>query len=74
MLGISNIRQNLDKLDDDEKGWNSIPSLGGNQELSIVSESGMYCLVLKSRKPQARTSKGSVSNARVPDQSGQLFN
>ena len=54
VLDIQNIRQNLERLDDDEKGVSSIYSLGGIQEMSIVSESGMYSLVLTSRKPQAK--------------------
>jgi anti-repressor protein len=54
VLDIHNIRQNLERLDDDEKGVSNIYTLGGSQEMSIVSESGMYSLVLTSRKPQAK--------------------
>jgi prophage antirepressor-like protein len=41
-------------LDDDEKGTHAVSTLGGKQNLTIVSESGMYALVLRSRKPEAR--------------------
>jgi len=41
-------------LDDDEKGTNSIRTLGGPQDLLIVSESGRYSLIFKSRKPSAK--------------------
>lgn len=37
------------KLDDDEKGISSIDTLGGAQELLVVSESGLYALALRCR-------------------------
>jgi len=41
-------------LDDDEKGVANGDTLGGRQVLTIINESGLYALVLRSRKPQAR--------------------
>ena len=38
-------------LDDDEKGTSIICTLGGSQELLIFNESGLYSLILRSRKP-----------------------
>ncbi|PKB90897.1 hypothetical protein A8A01_03045 [Ewingella americana] len=37
------------KLDDDEKGLHSTQTLGGVQQVAIVSESGMWTLVLRCR-------------------------
>lgn len=37
------------KLDDDEKGLHLMQTLGGRQKVAIVSESGMYTLVLRCR-------------------------
>lgn len=37
------------KLDDDEKGLHSMQTLGGQQSVTVVSESGMYALVLRCR-------------------------
>lgn len=37
------------KLDDDEKGLHSIQTLGGSQKMAVVSESGMWTLVLRCR-------------------------
>lgn len=54
VLGIGNARQALTRLDADEKGVTSNDTLGGNQEMNVVSESGMYCLVLSSRKAEAK--------------------
>jgi prophage antirepressor-like protein len=41
-------------LDDDEKGTHNVCTLGGEQKLTVISESGLYALVLRSRKPEAR--------------------
>ncbi|EAS0448462.1 hypothetical protein E9219_18375 [Salmonella enterica] len=37
------------KLDDDEKGLHSTQTPGGMQEISIISESGLYTLILRCR-------------------------
>jgi hypothetical protein len=54
VLGIKNHRDSLRHLDDDEKGVVSTDTLGGVQKISVVNESGLYALVLRSRKPEAR--------------------
>ena len=41
-------------LDDDEKGMQNLHTLGGDQELLVVSESGLYAAILKSRRAEAR--------------------
>ncbi|CAM4178301.1 BRO family protein [Comamonas aquatilis] len=54
-LGYRNSRKAVaDHLDDDERGVTTSDTLGGNQQLTIISESGLYALVLRSRKPEAR--------------------
>lgn len=40
-------------LDPDEKGAGITGSPGGDQEVLIVSESGLYALIFRSRKPEA---------------------
>lgn len=54
VLGIKNHRDSLQHLDEDEKGVASSDTLGGQQKISVVNESGLYALVLRSRKPEAR--------------------
>lgn len=56
-LALTNSRKALTALDDDEKGVTLSYTLGGEQNLSIVSESGMYTLVLRCRDA---VNKGSV--------------
>lgn len=54
------------RLDDDEKGRCSIPPLGGSQEMSVVNESGLYSLILGSRKPEAKRFKKWVTGEVLP--------
>ena len=41
-------------LDDDEKGIHKVDTLGGKQEMTMINESGLYHLVLLSKKPEAK--------------------
>lgn len=56
----------LAHLDDDEKRTEIIPSAGGPQETSIISESGLYTLIFKSRKPEARRFRKWVTSEVLP--------
>ena len=62
-LEIGNSRDAAASLDDDEKGVALIDTPGGKQEMSIISEPGLYSLVLRSRKPEAKAFPPSVSTA-----------
>jgi hypothetical protein len=54
VLGIGNSRDAVSRLDDDEKGVGEIDTLGGRQSVSIISEPGLYSLVGRSNKPNAK--------------------
>ena len=54
VLEIEFYRDATARLDDDERGSVLVDTLGGKQEMSTISESGLYALVFRSRKPQAR--------------------
>lgn len=53
-LEIRNSRDAVAKLDDDEKGVGNADTLGGNQEVAVVNEPGVYRLAFTSRKEAAR--------------------
>lgn len=59
-------RKALERLDDDEKGVSSIHTPGGMQEMTVVSESGLFNLVLGSRKPEAKRFKRWVTHEVLP--------
>jgi len=66
ILGLSNHRDALASLDDDEKGVALTDTPGGAQEVLTVSESGLYALVMRSRKPQARAFRKWVTSVVLP--------
>ena len=49
-LGLTNSREALSSLDDDEKGVSITDTLGGPQEIVIISEAGLYTLILRMRR------------------------
>jgi len=54
------------RLDDDEKGVVSNDTPGGQQEMTTINESGLYSLILSSRKPEARAFKRWVTHEVLP--------
>lgn len=61
-LGTEQIR----RLDDDEKGLHLTQTPGGKQEMSIINESGLYALILRSRKPEAKRFRKWVTSEVLP--------
>lgn len=47
-LGITNHRNAIGKLDADEKGVQIMDTLGGAQQISVINESGLYAITLRS--------------------------
>lgn len=66
VLEIANVSQALGNLDDDEKGISKTYTLGGVQELLTINESGLYALVLRSNKPQAKAFRKWITNEVLP--------
>lgn len=67
ILDIKNPRDALSKLEDDEKGVAFTDTLGGQQEMNVISESGMFALIFKSRKPEARRFRKWVTGTVLPE-------
>lgn len=65
-LTIKDASMALSRLDADEKGASTIGTLGGPQEMAIINESGLYRLILTSRKPQAKRFKKWVTADVLP--------
>ncbi|ARF67069.1 phage repressor protein/antirepressor Ant [Paenibacillus larvae subsp. pulvifaciens] len=66
VLGIKNNRDALSRMDEDEKGVVSIDTLGGAQQMQVLNESGLYSLILGSRKPEAKQFKRWVTHEVLP--------
>lgn len=66
VLEVGDVSSALRRLDEDEKGTDTILTPGGQQEMSIVSEAGLYSLILRSRKPEAREFKRWITHEVLP--------
>lgn len=66
VLSINNSRDALERLDEDEKDVVSIDTPGGKQMMTVINESGLYSLVLTSRKPQAKRFKKWLTSEVIP--------
>ena len=56
----SSVNKMINTVDDEEKGRNIIPTLGGNQEMWTLTEDGLYEILMQSRKPIAKQFKKGV--------------
>lgn len=66
VLAITNNRDAITRLDDDERGVGIIDTPSGQQEMGIINESGLYSLILTSRKPEAKAFKKWVTSEVLP--------
>ena len=66
VLHIGNSRDVVARLDQDEKGVAQIDTLGGKQEMTIINESGLYNVILRSDKPEAKPFRKWVTSEVLP--------
>lgn len=66
ILEYKEVSKTVAKLDDDEKGTKKILTLGGEQEMMCITESGLYALIIRSNKPEAKPFKRWVTHEVLP--------
>ena len=66
ILGHSEAYAMTRTLDDDEKGPHTVRTPGGNQSMVVISESGLYSAILRSRLAQARPFRRWVTSEVLP--------
>lgn len=67
VLEITNVGNAAARLDDDEKGdIRSVDAIGRDQQIIVVNESGLYSLILTSRKVAAKRFKKWVTSEVLP--------
>lgn len=66
ILGYTSTKDATRVLDEDEKGGHILPTPGGAQEFTIISESGLYTLILRSRRDEARRFRKWVTGEVLP--------
>ena len=71
ILGYSNVTDTLNKhLDEDERSTLAIREgtspKGGNPNMNVINESGLYCLILRSNMPKAKEFRKWVTTTVLP--------
>lgn len=67
ILGYRGAPNMVRNLHDDEKDTHIVSTLGGNQELTIISESGLYNAIFRSRRPEAQAFRRWVTGTVLPE-------
>lgn len=65
-LSHSDTSMAVRRLDDDEKGTSTVCTPSGEQQMLVINESGLYSLILTSRKPEAKKFKKWVTSEVLP--------
>lgn len=65
-VDIGNPSQAISYLDDDERRLISSEALRANGPIAVINESGLYSLILRSRKPEAKKFKKWVTSEVLP--------
>lgn len=65
-LGLKNPSKVATRLDEDEKGITKSYTLGGEQQMTIINEPGLYSVILRSSKPEAKTFKRWITHEVIP--------
>ena len=65
-LGFRDTWTATQHLDSDEKGTSKISTPGGEQTMTVISESGLYTLIMRSSKPEAKRFRKWVTSEVLP--------
>lgn len=66
VLGLGTVSKVAYRLDADEKGMNQIHTPGGMQDVTVINESGLYNVILRSDKPEAKPFRKWVTSEVLP--------
>lgn len=66
VLGLTNIRMSLDAVDPEDRRVSNTYTSTGGKDITLINESGLYALIFKSRKPQAKTFRKWVTGEVLP--------
>ena len=66
ILELANPRSSTALLDSDEKDVHIMDTPSGEQKMTVVNESGLYSLIMRSRKPEAKAFKRWVTHEVLP--------
>lgn len=65
-LGYRDAANLTRRLDDDEKGTHSVSTPSGNQQMTVITEAGLYTAILGSKIPEAKAFKRWITHEVLP--------
>src|SRR5690606_24607816 len=66
VLGLGRQQDSTRHLDEDEKGECLVDTPSGRQMMVVVTEAGLYSLILRSRRPEAKACKRWITHEELP--------
>ncbi|MCI1256578.1 MAG: phage antirepressor KilAC domain-containing protein [Corynebacterium provencense] len=66
VLGLGRTHDMVRGLDDDERGTDTVRTPGGDQDVTTVTEAGLYACIGRSRRPEARTFRRWINHEVLP--------
>jgi anti-repressor protein len=66
VLEHSNPSAAVSGLDDDERGLRIVETPSGNQQMVTITEAGLYSLIIRSRKPEAKAFRRWITHTVLP--------
>ncbi len=66
ILELSDVSMATRNLDDDEKGTSKVCTPGGMQDMTVISEAGLYTLLMRSNKQEAKPFRRWVTHEVLP--------
>lgn len=66
LLGFRDAANMVRRLDDDEGGTHLVSTPSGYQEMTIISESGLFTAIIRSRRPEAKPFRRWVTGHVLP--------
>lgn len=66
ILGDTNYRRTFNSLDEDEKTMLTLPTTGGQQEMQVINESGLYTILIRSKSEKAKPFRRWVTHDVLP--------
>jgi prophage antirepressor-like protein len=66
VLGLTSTSRVSERLEEDERGVSSVHTPGGQQDVHIINESGLYNVILRSDKEEAKPFRKWVTSEVLP--------
>jgi prophage antirepressor-like protein len=66
IMGISRYHKAVENLAESERGTLIVATPGGRQSMTTIAESGLFTIMLRSRKPRAKAIRAWVTNTVLP--------